>query len=56
MPKKGKRSIQLFGELAALLGLASERPRSDGTRAQVTMVAGARFIQARTSTELRKFV
>jgi site-specific DNA recombinase len=43
VPEKGTLSIQLFGELAALLSLAIERPRSDGTRAQVTMVAGVGF-------------
>ena len=40
VPEKGKLSIQLFGELAALLNLANERPRSGGTGAQVTLVEG----------------
>jgi NAD(P)-dependent dehydrogenase (short-subunit alcohol dehydrogenase family) len=41
---------------AALINLASEHPRSGGTGVQVTLVAGARFVQGRTSAELRKFV
>jgi site-specific DNA recombinase len=43
VPEKGKLSIQLFGELAALINLASERPRSGGTGVQVTLVAGVGF-------------
>jgi site-specific DNA recombinase len=41
VPEKGKLSIQLFGELAAIINLANA-PRSGGTGAQVTLVAGAR--------------
>ena len=43
VPEKGSLSIQLFGELAALINLASKRPHSSGTGAQVTMVAGVGF-------------
>ena len=43
VPEQGKLNIQLFGELAALINLANERPRSGGTGAQVTLVAGVGF-------------
>ena len=43
VPEKGMLSIQLFGELAALINLASKRPQSGGTGAQVTLVAGVGF-------------
>jgi hypothetical protein len=33
---------ELFGELAALINLANEHPRSKGTGVQITLVAGAR--------------
>jgi DNA invertase Pin-like site-specific DNA recombinase len=55
VPEKGRLSVQLFGELAALINLANKRPHSGGIGAQVTLVAGARFVQGRTA-ELRKFV
>jgi site-specific DNA recombinase len=42
VPEKGKLSIQLFGELAAIINLANA-PRSGGTGAQVTLVAGVGF-------------
>ena len=55
MPEKRRLRIELFGQLAALINLGSQHPRSFGTRVQATLVAGARFIQARTA-ELRMFV
>jgi hypothetical protein len=33
--------VELYGELAALINLANEHPRSQGTGVQVTLVAGA---------------
>jgi hypothetical protein len=42
VPKDGKLQIELYGELAALLNLANEHPRSRGTGVQITLVAGAR--------------
>src|SRR5262249_20309303 len=38
----GGLKIELAGELAALVNLANQHPRSSGTRVPVTMVAGAR--------------
>jgi len=55
IPENRSLTIELFGQLAALINLASQHPRSVGTRVQATLVAGARFIQARTA-ELRMFV
>jgi site-specific DNA recombinase len=55
VPEKRRLRIELSGQLAALINLASQHPRSVGTRVQATLVAGARFIQARTA-ELRMFV
>jgi site-specific DNA recombinase len=43
VPKDGKLQVELYGELAALLNLANERPRSKGTGAQITLVAGVGF-------------
>jgi site-specific DNA recombinase len=43
VPEHGMLSVQLFGELAALLNLSNEHPRSGGTGAQVTLVAGVGF-------------
>ena len=43
MPEKGKLRVELYGELAALINLANEHPRSGGTGAQVTLVAGVGF-------------
>ena len=43
VPDDGTLKIELYGELAALIGLANEHPRSRGTGVQVTLVAGARF-------------
>ena len=42
VPKNGKLQVELYGELAALINLANEHPRSGGTGAQVTLVAGTR--------------
>jgi hypothetical protein len=42
VPEKGKVRIELFGKLAALINFANKNPRSGGTGAQVTLVAGAR--------------
>jgi site-specific DNA recombinase len=42
VPEKGRLRIELFGELAALINLANQHPRSSLTRVPVTMVAGAR--------------
>jgi site-specific DNA recombinase len=43
MPKDGKLKIELFGELAALINLANEHPRSKETGVQITLVAGVGF-------------
>jgi len=43
VPEKGRLSIELFGQLAALLNLANQHPRSGGTRVPVTLVAGVGF-------------
>jgi len=42
VPGNGKLRVELYGELAALLNLANEHPRSKGTGVQITLVAGAR--------------
>jgi hypothetical protein len=42
VPENGKLRLELYGELAALLNLANEHPRSKGTGVQITLVAGAR--------------
>ena len=42
VPDNGTLRIELYGELAALINLANECPRSKGTGVQVTLVAGAR--------------
>jgi site-specific DNA recombinase len=54
VPEKGKLRIELFGKLAALINLANKNPRSGGTGAQVTLVAGVGFVQQRTIRALRK--
>ena len=53
VPEKGRLRIELFGELAALINLANEHPRSSGTGVQVTLVAGARNHLNRTRTKWR---
>ena len=50
VPKRGELEIELYGELAALINLANEHPRSNGTGVQITLVAGTGFVQA-TYTE-----
>jgi site-specific DNA recombinase len=42
VPEGGKLRVELYGELAALLNLANEHPRSKETGVQITLVAGAR--------------
>ena len=42
VPDDGNLRIELFGELAALINLTNELPRSKETGVQVTLVAGAR--------------
>ena len=42
VPENGKLRIELYGELAALINLANEHPRTKGTGVQVTLVAGTR--------------
>ena len=42
VPENGKLRIELYGELAALINLANEHPRSKETGVQVTLVAGTR--------------
>jgi hypothetical protein len=42
VPDDGELKIELFGELAALINLANENPRPQGTGVQITLVAGAR--------------
>ena len=46
--------IELFGELASLIALAQENPRSAQAGVQVTLVAGARTHLYRTFLETRK--
>ena len=43
VPEDGELKIELFGELAALAGLANKNPRSDDRGLQLTLVAGAGF-------------
>ena len=56
VPDNGKLRVELYGELAALINLANEHPRSKETGVQITLVAGVGFIQERTKRELRKLV
>ena len=50
VPDDGSLKIELFGELAALINLTNEHPRSKETGVQVTLVAGACIIQDPTIT------
>ena len=43
VPDDGNLKIELFGELAALINLTNEHPRSKETGVQVTLVAGVGF-------------
>jgi hypothetical protein len=56
VPESGRLTVELFGQLAALLSLANQHPRSGRTGVPVTLVAGVRFVQARTAQLLRKHV
>ncbi len=56
VPGDGKLEIEIFGELAALINLANEHPRSKETGVQVTLVSGAGFVQDPTMLKLRKAV
>ena len=47
VPDDGNLRIELFGELAALINLTNEHPRSKETGVQVTLVAGARHDERR---------
>jgi site-specific DNA recombinase len=42
-PENGVLQVELYGELAALIRLANEHPRSRGTGVQTTLVAGVGF-------------
>ena len=41
VPEDGEFKIELFGDLAALIGLANKNPQSGDRGLQVTLVAGA---------------
>jgi site-specific DNA recombinase len=43
VPENEKLRVELYGELAALINLANEHPRSKETGVQVTLVAGVGF-------------
>ena len=43
VPEDGKLRVELYGELAALLNLANEHPRSKEKGEQITLVAGVGF-------------
>ena len=42
VPVGGELAIELHGDLAAIFGLSSKDPRYGASRAQITLVAGAR--------------
>ena len=48
VPDNGKLKVELYGELAALINLANEHPRSKATDVQITLVAGTRSHLYRT--------
>ena len=50
VPDDENLRIELFGELAALINLTNEHPRSKETGVQVTLVAGVGFVQDPTIT------
>ena len=54
VPDNGKLRVELYGELAALINLANENPRSKGTGVQITLVAGARNLLDLQLRELLK--
>ena len=53
MPEDGKLQVELYGQLAALINLAKQTPRSKGTGVKVTMVAGAHY---RLDLQLRELL
>jgi hypothetical protein len=57
IPHDGELMVELEGELAGILALGKdERPRPFGRGRQSTLVAGARFVEARTERFLTKSV
>ena len=48
VPDNGKLKVELYGQLAALINLANEHPRSKATDVQITLVAGTRSHLYRT--------
>ena len=58
--QQGKLEIDLYGDLAGILALAGKKARpldqTDLSVQQVKVVAGVRFVQARTASVLRKHV
>ncbi len=57
IPVEGQLGVYLVGNLAAILDLcAKKNPGSIETGAQITLVAGAGFVQEHTDLELRKAV
>ena len=53
-PDDGKLRVELYGELAALINLANEHPRSKETGVQITLVAGARSHLYRTQVHFER--
>ena len=45
MPEDGKLRVELYGDLAALISLTNQHPRSKGAGVQVTLVAWLRGLQ-----------
>jgi hypothetical protein len=45
---RGQLRVELYGELAALINLANEHPRSKEAGVQITLVGGARSHLYRT--------
>jgi site-specific DNA recombinase len=43
VPENGKLRVELYGELAALINLTNDHPRSKETGVQITLVAGVGF-------------
>ncbi len=57
IPRGGQLDIYMVGNLAEILDLcAKKNPGSRETGVQITLVAGAGFVQERTDLELRKAV
>jgi hypothetical protein len=46
VPENGRLRLELFGQLAALINLTNQHPRSSGTRVPATLVAGERNSQS----------